>query len=341
MERVVRARKRIGWTAIAARWASLVVTLVLGGCTHLAIDREEWTPRNAWLPAQESVGAEHARFAPALVHERDSRPWNRPGTPRASRDEHGRVVVRIDPAEAAMFTERRRFRGERGEYTNHLYRVHFERVPFRLVPFHLTAGRNGGLFVIVTVDERDRPLLVTTVHTCGCYRAFVPTRYLAEDAYPPGWPRDVQTVFGERLPARIEWNAADSGQQLVVRLRPGTHRVMDVAVMDEADLEAAFDIEPLRLRPLADLERLPLDDGTVSMFHDSGLRQDLVRGSFKPFELVLMSWWALDPAVGVDRRLGRPGDGGRVFYTSLKPWAREASDMRDFAGFLRYWGWQL
>lgn len=29
------------------------------------------------------------------------------------------------------------------------------------------------------------------------------------------------------------------------------------------------------------------------------------------------------------------------FYTSLKPWARTASDMRDFPGFLAYYGWKL
>ena len=29
------------------------------------------------------------------------------------------------------------------------------------------------------------------------------------------------------------------------------------------------------------------------------------------------------------------------FYTSLKPWNREASDMWDFATFLKFWGWRL
>ena len=53
-----------------------------------------------------------------------------------------------------------------------------------------------------------------------------------------------------------------------------------------------------------------------------------------------MSWWALDWYVGVDKELGKP-DEGRVFYTSLKPWARKRSNMEDFTTFLDYWGWDL
>ncbi len=32
---------------------------------------------------------------------------------------------------------------------------------------------------------------------------------------------------------------------------------------------------------------------------------------------------------------------GKVFYTSLKFWNREESDMWPFAEFLEFWGWRL
>jgi len=329
------SRRQAGWW----RGLALLVLVAVAGCTHLAMDRDQWAPQEAWLPTAGEVDAEYLRFAPALVH--DGERWNRPGTPRAWRDEQGRVRVRVDPEESALFVERRDFRGDSGVYANYLYRVHFERVPFRLLPFHLTAGRNGGLFVIVTVDAQERPVLVTTVHTCGCYRAFVPTTAMPSQAYPPQWPQARQRVFGETLPARLDWTGTAAGERLLVRLRAGTHRVMGLAVTDRPALAADHALTPMPLRPMAALDRLRLEDGTASMFHDEGPRRDLVRDSFKPFELALMSWWVFDPAVGVDRRLGEPGDGGRRFYTSLKPWARDASDLRDFPRFLQYWGWRL
>lgn len=51
-----------------------------------------------------------------------------------------------------------------------------------------------------------------------------------------------------------------------------------------------------------------------------------------------MGWWALDGKVGEDKDLGYDIYDGPIFYTSLKPWARNASDLRDFSGFLEYWG---
>ncbi len=51
-----------------------------------------------------------------------------------------------------------------------------------------------------------------------------------------------------------------------------------------------------------------------------------------------MSWWAFDWRVGEDKKLGMDKSDGILFYTSLKPWAREQSDIRDFPSFLKFWG---
>jgi hypothetical protein len=90
------------------------------------------------------------------------------------------------------------------------------------------------------------------------------------------------------------------------------------------------------------LDHLSIENGgTTSFFEESGPRHGYVKGSAKPMEKLLMSWWALDLRVGEDKKLGDSADEGPVFYTSLKPWDRTASDMRIFAQFLSYWGWGL
>jgi hypothetical protein len=54
-----------------------------------------------------------------------------------------------------------------------------------------------------------------------------------------------------------------------------------------------------------------------------------------------MSLISMDFYVGTDKVYEDDGDYGNPFYTSLKPWNREASDMRDFPRFLEFWGWGL
>lgn len=54
-----------------------------------------------------------------------------------------------------------------------------------------------------------------------------------------------------------------------------------------------------------------------------------------------MSWWAFDWYVGENKRLGPAEETGTTFYTSLKFWARDKSDIWNFGSFLKYWGWGL
>jgi len=96
------------------------------------------------------------------------------------------------------------------------------------------------------------------------------------------------------------------------------------------------------LHPLEELKHLPLESGgTTSFYETKGCRAGHVKGSFKSRERLFMSWWTLAWTIGQDKYLGTDKNDGPVFYTSLLPWARKASDMRDFASFLRYWGWNL
>ena len=89
------------------------------------------------------------------------------------------------------------------------------------------------------------------------------------------------------------------------------------------------------------LHQLLLGDGVTSFYHQSGPQKGYVKNSIKIWERLWMSWWVLDLRVGSDKLLGDPAETGTVFYTSLKPWRRDESNLWHFERFLNYWGWRL
>jgi len=280
-----------------------------------------------------------SRFAPVVIPDATTERYNRLGSPAARLDKRGREHIYIDPDKPAYFIQERRFVTSRGQYTNLIYRIHFEKVPQNLLPFHLTAGRNVGLLIIVTLDHEQRPLLITTVHTCGCYLAFTPTSHMPPDAFPEKWNMDGQTVFGMKLPGRL--NRMEENARPVIYLASGTHRVRDVRIMPVSSLADRYRIVVPAIQPMAALKRLPLGDGTTSFFETDGPRKGYVKGSHKPWEFLLMSWWVMDARIGEDKEYGDATLTGTTFYTDLNPAHRQDSDMWPFARFLAYWGWRL
>ena len=128
----------------------------------------------------------------------------------------------------------------------------------------------------------------------------------------------------------------------VIFLRHGTHRVMEVSVNSLNYVQDNYKTIPTPLIPVEQLKSLKLPDQRVtSFYHHDGWQRGYVKNSVKPLELLLMSWWTWDIFVGRDKEFGDSDDTGTVFYTSLKPWARKASDMWHFEQFLTYWGWRL
>jgi len=280
-------------------------------------------------------------YSPLFIIENHKDRFNLIGTAVAQMTEDEREEIFVDHARPSIYTERRDFKTSRGSYINLIYRIHFEEVPFGLIPFHIGQGENVGLFTIVTLNSNNEPLLYTTVHTCGCYIAFVPTSFMPDDALPDGWVEGRQTVFGESLPARLNYSGLPlNDTKSMILIREGSHRVKDMWLANSASLEEYNTITAER-QALMSLEELPFKDGTTSFYETSGPRKGYVKGSQKIWERLLMSWWAFDWRIGEDKKLGKDKDDGPLFYTSIKPWAREESDLRDFAGFLRYWGWNL
>ena len=284
------------------------------------------------------------RYAPIVISERYEETYNRIGTVRGGLDAHGKPNLYVDAESATFYSQEQLVLSTNHErYLNLIYRFHFTEVPFQLFPFTLTAGRQGGLIVIITLDAQKRPVLVTTVHTCGCYLAIVPTSYLPNSAYPSGWNVDRQRVYGETLPGKLEFPATfEPHWRPLITVRDATHRVANVGIVDSRTVTNAYRVVPTAILPASVLDKIPLPNGeSTSFFHKQGWRNGYVKGSIKPWEFLFVSWWALDPFVGVDKALGDPNKTGVVFYTSLKPWYRQSSNLWYFAEFLTFWGWNL
>jgi hypothetical protein len=284
-------------------------------------------------------GAE--RFAPAFVIRDAENPVNLIGTVSAKYDESGKEKLYVDPGSSTFYVGSYEFKTNRAAYRNLVYRIHFKWVPFSLFPFNLTAGSNSGLLVVITLDPHEQPVLVTTVHTCGCYLAIIPTTDLPTDALPETWDTSggPLNVYGERLPRVIDFNAVQH-PRLLIHLRADVHRVMNVEVVSDSTLTAQNGYRRIlaALAPMSDLNAIPIDGTTTSFFYQEGEMKGHVKGAQKPWESLMLSWISLDYFVGMDKAYA---DTGNPFYTSLKPWRRHDSDMWHFATFLNYWGWRL
>lgn len=318
-----------------------IAGLLCQACAHhFALPEEQ---QHAVYQLEPPAHSQILRSAPAWLTYGFADNYNRIGAPTAKGSTSDSEEVWIDTDQPVVYTMQRPFTTAKAAYTNYIYRVHFPRVPYSLIPFNLTAGDHPGLLVVITLNQQNQPVLITSVGTCGCYRAFVPTDYLPDHSLPADWQLDEkQEVYGEYLPARLVYeNIQDP--VLLIHVRPGVHRVMDLEVVPADQLTSDRYIPiPMAAAPMDALHRLPTDDGIgTSFYFEDGWRKGYVKGSVKPFEMVFMSLISLDLFVGSDKIYGDPAEWDNRFYTSLKPWRRDDSDMWDFARFLQYWGWRL
>ena len=310
--------------------------LLLTGCAGRSAFSPQEQQTIVVLPTKETLPI--ATLAPVFLLQGTQLTYNRIGRVVASGSSDQETIT-IDTQSPTIYTERRPFTTERGLYTNLIYRIHFSELPYSLIPFHLGAGKHVGLLVILTLDARQRVLLVTTANTCGCYALTIPTATLPPSSYPEAWPMTPIPLYGERLPARLPAIGTDDVLQAVIRA--DVHRIMDLQVVARASLVDKTGV-PATMLPLDILDRLPLDDGgTTSLYYKSWPLSGHVKGAIKPWESLLLSLVSLDFFVGMDKEYGDTGKSGNPFYTSLKPWNRSASDLNDFPAYLRFNGWKL
>ncbi len=321
----------------------IVVAIVIftSGCAHYQkISHEK---KIAFYDTSGTIEDPHrAITAPVFLIYNYQDPFNRIGTPAATIGPEGQEDIYIDHSRATVYVMKRKFSTAKGSYTNLFYRVHFPGVPYSLIPFHLTAGQNSGLMVVLTLNASDQVVLVTTVHTCGCYLAIIPTSYLPEANRPIGWRNTPLRVYGEQLPGQLDYKGMKD-PRLMIHLRPATHRVMNLEITEDNIVYGLRDPFIFRLRSadMKMLEKIPLNGRSTSFFYQGGPLKGHVKGSIKPFESILLGLISLDLFVGSDKIYADSVEGGNTFYTSLKPWNREASDMWEFEKFLIFWGWRL
>jgi hypothetical protein len=318
----------------------LCVVLIVSGCAHHKKIPTEIT--RTVYSADSFQDALVYDYAPLFLTYDYRASYNRIGDPSARYDGLGNEQIFIDTQNPVIFFRKNSFTTPKGHYTNLIYRVHFPKVPFRLIPFYLTAGKNVGVMVVITMDSQQRPVLVTTVHTCGCYLVIVPTSFLPRDALPKRWPETPIRAYGENLPRVLDYSNIRY-PKLLIHLRPGVHRVMHLEIIAKPKLQDSrqFNVIYADLRPVRELEKIPINGRTTSFYHQKGLLKGYVKGSVKPLESIFLSLLCLDFFVGTDKVYADREEYGNPFYTSLKPWNRKASDMWDFAAFLEFWGWQL
>lgn len=315
----------------------LATRILLPLCLAACAVAPHTTPDNQQYVFSTATETVLAQFAPNFIVDNADQDYNRIGT-AGLRIQDDALQVYVDPNQATIYAAEQQFCASNQTFTNLIYRIHFSKTPYP----HLTAGKNVGLIIIVTLNQAQQPLLVTTVHSCGCYLAFVPTTNLATEAYPTNWPVTDQEVYGERLPSILtmtDYNPARD--KLLLHLRSGTHRIRDIQLIPAAQRQQQTRIVRAEIKPMAALRNLEYGDQHLSFFETEGSRKGYVRHSQKPFERLFMSWWAMDWRVGEDKDLGPSEQTGVVFYTSLKFWDWDESNLWNFGNFLDYWGWKL
>jgi len=326
------------------KWLLVVLLLISStACINTKyIPQESLKPAVAYLPLVDESTA--SQYAPIFLVEENDILYNRIGTPSVIRRESGGLRVHVDPERPTIYAQKFSFKTEKASYANYIYRIHFQKVPFSFFPFYLTGGKNVGLIIIVTIDEEDNPVLLTTVHTCGCYLAFVPTSFLPESAFPKDWKFEKQRVYGENLPGILYMDDnlyENLKSKIVIVLKNATHRIKWISIQHVENIKKDYNFFNSPIVPMKQLQILGQADEPISFFETSGPKKGYVKGSHKPFEKLLMSWWAMDLYVGEDKDFEPNKDTGAIFYTSLKFWDRTDSDMRNFKNFLSYWGWKL
>jgi hypothetical protein len=129
--------------------------------------------------------------------------------------------------------------------------------------FDPLAGRLDGLLWRVTLDENFEPLIYDTIHPCGCYHLFFPTRKVRART----GPIEGQGLFDEGLFVPQQVEAPGTEQRILLRLAARSHYVQRVLVLDDPEYSGAGnDVVYYTLRDEDELRALPLPAGDQSQY---------------------------------------------------------------------------
>ncbi len=149
------------------------------------------------------------------------------------------------------------------------------------------AGALDGVVWRVTLDADGQPMLYDTIHSCGCYRYYLPV-----------WPavRKPEGVFWQER-ALFPQREVPKGVPVAVRLQSGTHYVRRVVTSASVRADKT---QRYKLEPYAELLSLKSgDDKRRSLFDEDGI----VAGSQRPERYWL--WVSGVPDAGAMRQWGR------------------------------------
>jgi hypothetical protein len=208
------------------------------------------------LPHLDATAAERLLAAHAPVFEVEARgPFDAIGVPGWTTE--GRLTV--DTSRPVVYQRLAHTQVQGRVLLQLVYTLWFAERPKR-GSFDLLGGALDGVIVRLTLGPDGRPWMLDTIHACGCYHLFFPTRGVT---LKPGAPGDEEWAF---VPAALPVLA--SGQRVSIRIESATHYLLGVTA---AASTAASDVRYAR-RPESDLQRLPLPDGgTRSLYGPDGL----------------------------------------------------------------------
>jgi hypothetical protein len=147
-----------------------------------------------------------------------------------------------------------------------VYTLWFPERP-RRGPFDLVGGALDGVIVRLTLGRDGTPVLLDTIHACGCYHLFFPAPGVE---LKPGAPANEEWAF---VPARLP--ALAPGARVVVRIASATHYVLGVGTT----MAAAGDASTYERAPENALRSLPRPGGgSRSLYGPDGLVAGSERG---------------------------------------------------------------
>jgi hypothetical protein len=153
--------------------------------------------------------------------------------------------------------------------------------------FDLYGGKLDGLHMRITLDKNYQPLMLESMHNCGCYHKFYPR---ADLVLKEGVQKQKEPPFVAQHLPEIKPN-----QKLVVRISSGEHYVQDIRVSDEIAVTRKYSFESYDA-----LRNLPAGNGEIkSLFAPDGI----VKGTERLESLVL--WPMGVKAPGAMRQRGR------------------------------------
>ena len=205
-----------------------------------------------------------AAHAPVFLIEQQS-PADAPGAVMLGSD--GLAVVESDKPTLYQRVSFTRYRGR--SLIQLVYTLWFPERPVAGA-FDIYAGRLDGVVLRITLDRQGRPVIVDTIHPCGCYHQF----FTAQGVTLRDRPLSVD--------ARNEWRylpgatlSPDPGQRLEVAIEAATHYVVGVryASLTGTHTAGGQPLNALTPQPERSLTRLNSPHGgpSRSLYGSNGL----------------------------------------------------------------------